>query len=118
MSALIERHETFSNYHMSIYSKASNYLIMNMVLIPALTMTNTDPLFNVIFKKDFSITKFLSDFYIANSGIFFVSILIQQACLSSAFYLNNGAEIYFSYFSPWIATERRKILNDSAPWRK
>jgi len=45
-------------------------------MIPALTMTNTDPLFNVIFKKDFSITKFLSDFYIANSGVFFVSILI------------------------------------------
>jgi len=64
------------------------------------------------------LTELLGDFYISNSGIFFVSILIQQACLSSSFYLLNIQDILFSYFSPWLALEKRKIFNDSAQWRR
>ena len=89
-----------------------------MLIIPALTLTNAEPLINIIFKKQFDITQLLGDFYIANSGIFFVSILIQQACLSSSFYLLNLSDVFFSYFSPWLAIEKRKIFNDSAPWRR
>lgn len=89
-----------------------------MLVIPALTLTNTEPFINIIFNKKFDITQILGNFYIANSGIFFVSILLQQACLSSSFYLLNMPDIIFSYFSPWLALEKRKIFNDSAPWRR
>ena len=77
ISALYEKHETFSLYHMSVYTKSVLYLGFNMLVIPALTLTNTEPLINIIFKKNFSLPQFLGDFYIANSGVFFVSILIQ-----------------------------------------
>mmetsp|Transcript_7320 Transcript_7320/g.6532 ORF Transcript_7320/g.6532 Transcript_7320/m.6532 type:complete len:96 (-) Transcript_7320:672-959(-) len=89
-----------------------------MLFIPALTLTNVEPLINIINKKEFDITQLLGDFYIANSGIFFVSILIQQAFLSTSFYLLNLSEVFFSYFSPWLALEKRKIFQDSAPWRR
>lgn len=47
-----------------------------MLVIPALTLTNAEPFINIIFNKKFDITEILGNFYIANSGIFFVSILI------------------------------------------
>jgi hypothetical protein len=30
----------------------------------------------------------------------------------------NFPDIFFAYFSPWLAQEKRKIFNDSAPWRR
>jgi hypothetical protein len=89
-----------------------------MLVIPALTLTRSEPLINILTKREYSLTQILGDFYIANSGIFFVSILIQQSCLSSANYLLNLSDIFFAYFSPWLALEKRKIFNDSAPWRR
>ena len=89
-----------------------------MLVIPALTLTRSEPLINILTKREYSLTQILGDFYIANSGIFFVSILIQQSCLSSANYLLNLSDIVFAYFSPWLALEKRKIFNDSAPWRR
>jgi hypothetical protein len=103
ITSIVERHETHSLYQKAIYTKSIIYLNLNMLIIPALTLTNSEPLINIIFNKRFDITAILGNFYIANSGIFFVSILIQQAFLSSAFYLMNMPDIFFSYFSPWLA---------------
>lgn len=118
IASIAESYETHSLYQLSVYTKSVIYLNLNMFVIPALTLTNSEPLINIIFKKQFDITKLLGDFYIANSGVFFVSILIQQAFLSSSFYLLNLSDVFFSYFSPWLALEKRKIFNDSAPWRR
>jgi len=112
LSALVERHETHSLYQLSVYTKSAIYLNLNMLIIPGLTLTTSTPLIDIIF--DLKITELLGDFYIANSGIFFVSILIQQAYLSSSFYLMNLPDIFFAYFSPWLALEKRKIFTDSA----
>jgi hypothetical protein len=60
-----------------------------MLIIPGLTLTTSTPLISIFTQKNFKFTEILGDFYIANSGIFFVSILIQQAFLSSGFYLMN-----------------------------
>ena len=114
VSALLERHETHSLYQLSVYAKSVIYLNLNMLIIPGLTLTTSTPLINILFSKQFKLSEILGDLYIANSGIFFVSILIQQACLSSAFYLMNFQDIFFSYFSPWLALEKRKIFTDSA----
>jgi hypothetical protein len=90
LSALVERHETHSLYQLSVYAKSVVYLNLNMLIIPGLTMTTSSSIIDLIFEKQFKLTELLGDFYIANSGVFFVSILIQQACLSSSFYLMNA----------------------------
>lgn len=77
LSALVERHETHSLYQLSVYAKSIIYLNLNMLIIPGLTLTTSTPLITIIFEKHFKLTELLGDFYIANSGIFFVSILIQ-----------------------------------------
>lgn len=118
LSSIVERHETHSFYQLSVYTKSVIYLNLNMLIIPGLTLTNSTPLINIMFMKNFRLAEILGDFYIANSGIFFVSMLIQQAFLSTSFYLLNLQDIFFSYFSPWLALEKRKIFNDTAPWRR
>lgn len=75
-ASLIERYETHSLYQKAVYSRSVIYLTLNMLIIPALTLTNSEPLINLVLKKQFDITQLLGDFYIANSGVFFVSILI------------------------------------------
>lgn len=118
IASVFERQETHSHYQLSVFTKSAIYLTLNTLIIPALTLTSQDSIINIIFKKQFDIAHLLGDFYIANSGVFFVSILIQQACLSSAFYLLNITDLFFSYFSPWLALEKRKIFGDQASWRR
>jgi hypothetical protein len=77
IASLVERYEAHSLYQKAIYNRAVIYLNLNMLIIPALTLTNSEPLINLLFKKQFDLTQLLGDFYIANSGVFFVSILIQ-----------------------------------------
>lgn len=67
-------------------------------------------------QKDFDITRLLGEFYIGNNGTFFVSLIIQQACYSSSYYLLNVSDIVFSYFSPWLAHMRRNVYQDQEPW--
>lgn len=50
-----------------------------------------------------SLPQWLSEFYIGNNGSFFVNLVIQQACLSSAFYVMNSPDLLNSYASPWLA---------------
>lgn len=76
LTSLVEKHETHSLYQKAIYTKSVIYLNLNMLVIPALTLTTSEPLINIFFKKQFDLTQILGDVYIANSGIFFVSILI------------------------------------------
>jgi hypothetical protein len=47
-----------------------------MLVIPGLTLTTSTPLISIFFMKNFRLSEILGDFYIANSGIFFLSILI------------------------------------------
>jgi hypothetical protein len=76
LSSIAERHETHSLYQLSVYTKSVIYLNLNMLVIPGLTLTTSTPLINIFFMKNFRLAEILGDFYIANSGIFFLSILI------------------------------------------
>lgn len=118
LMAVYEKHHANSDYQYSVYLKSVVYLCLNMLVIPAITLATSQSVIDILWSRNMDWEKLLGNFYIANSGVFFVSILIQQACLSSAFYLNNGSEIFMSYLSPWLAVEKRKILNDSAPWKR
>ncbi len=50
------------------------------------------------------------------NGMFFVSLIIQTAVYSSAYYLMQMGDLFFSYFSPWLVNMRRKVYQDYEPW--
>lgn len=56
ITSIVERHETHSLYQLSVYTKSVIYLNLNMLVIPALTLTSSEPIVNIIFKKQFDIT--------------------------------------------------------------
>jgi Calcium-dependent channel, 7TM region, putative phosphate len=68
--------------------------------------------------QDYNIFAILAQFYQTNSGVFFMSILIQNACLSMCINLVRPGEISYAFFSPWLAHYRRKYINDSQAWRR
>ncbi len=60
----------------------------------------------------------LAQFYQQDSGVFFVSMLIQNACLSLCTNLVRPGEMSAAFMSPWLAHYRRKYINDSQAWRR
>lgn len=60
----------------------------------------------------------LASFYTTDSGVFFVSMLIQGACLSLCTNLVRPGEISYAFFSTWLANYRRKYIQDSQAWRR
>jgi hypothetical protein len=76
LMAVYEKHHANSDYQYSVYFKSTIYLCLNMLVIPAVTLATNENIIQIFFDKGFDIEKFLGDFYFANSGVFFVSILI------------------------------------------
>ena len=61
-------------------------------------------------------TGVLSEFYMGENGMFFVSLILQTAVYTSTFYLLQIGDLSYSYFSPWLANMRRKVYQDYEPW--
>lgn len=54
--------------------------------------------------------------YLGENGVFFVSLAIQAAFISTATQLINTADLSDSYWSPWLAHFRRKVFQNQEPW--
>jgi hypothetical protein len=67
---------------------------------------------------NYNIFAILAQFYTTDSGVFFVSILISNACLSLCSSLVRPGEISWAFFSPWLAHYKRKYIHDSQAWRR
>lgn len=75
--AVYEKHHANSDYQYSVYLKSVIYLCLNMLVIPAITLATSQSLIDILWTRNMDWEKLLGNFYIANSGVFFVSILIQ-----------------------------------------
>ncbi len=84
--------------------------MLNMIIIPTLSLsagTGVTSIWSYIQKKDIEFSELLGDLYLGNTGQFYVSLVIQQAFMTSAFYLLNLSDLMMSYYSPWLAHFRR-----------
>ena len=137
-AALYEKYETHSLYQRALYVKSVIYLILNMLVIPALTLSNmaseeidekdrynptsgyavneSGSLFQFIYTRQFNIARLLGEIYAGENGIFFVSLILQTAIYSSCYYLCQCSDLAFSYFSPWLTHMKRKVYVDQEPW--
>lgn len=77
--AVLEKHQSHSNFQASIFVKAVIYLNLNMLIIPAISFGNSDSLFKLIISKNYNPKEILSGIYYSDSGFFFVALIIQQA---------------------------------------
>ncbi|CDW80986.1 transmembrane protein 63c [Stylonychia lemnae] len=117
-SAYWEKRVTHSKYQYSIFNKAYIYLALNMLIIPAVTITSQSSMLQVVKANNYNLIAVLSQFYSTDSGVFFVSMLIQNACLSLCTNLVRSGDIGSAFFSPWLSHYRRKYINDAQVWRR
>lgn len=114
--AFWEKRSTHSKYQFSIFNKAYIYLLLNMLAIPAVTLSRNpfsqQSLLTVLSSSP-NIFSLLAQFYREVHGAFFVSLIIQNACLSMCINLVRPGEIVPAFFSPWLAHNRRKYINDA-----
>ena len=90
-----------------------------MFVIPVLTISGgSKTIYELVMSSEWSFPRMLGELFVPKSGEFFIILLVQQGVLSAVFYLLNIPDISWSYFLPALAFERRKIYNDSAPWRR
>jgi len=84
-----------------------------MLLVPAISIRSAESMINVFAEKNFNPKELLSDLYYSDSGFFFVTLIIQTACLSSAFYVLWGGDLMGNWGSPRIADYWWKIMNET-----
>lgn len=120
LTTRIECYETHSLYQRAIYLKSVIYLNLNMLIIPTLSLSqgsNVGSIWDYLSNhRDMSVTQVLGEFYLGNSGTFFVSLVIQNAFMTSAFYILNITELMNSYGSPWLAHFQRQVFRSQEPW--
>lgn len=75
-SAYFEKRTTHSKYQSSIFNKCYVYLSLNMLLIPAVTITNQMSIIEMVKHNHYNIFSILSQFYQNSTSVFFVSMLI------------------------------------------
>jgi len=64
-----------------------------MLIIPGLTIATANSILKVLQEKEFILADLLGEMHLADSGAFFVNLLLQKTCYSSLFYLMRGPEI-------------------------
>ena len=118
-ASVAESYDSHSKYQAAVFIKTVFYTILNVFVIPVLTLASGGrTLYELIESSNWNLAKLLGELFIPASGEFFIIILVQQAVFSVMFYSLNLSDIIYSYFIPELAFERRKIFNDSAPWRR
>jgi hypothetical protein len=76
--AVLEKHQSHSDYQASVFVKAVIYLNLNMLIIPAVSFGKADSLFKLIIDKNYDPRVILGEIYFSDSGFFYVSLIIQQ----------------------------------------
>ena len=116
--SLLEKQYTHSRYQYSVFTKAFFYMMLNLLIIPGITLTTADSLFSVVYEKIYNIPELLSKIYLSNSGYFFVTLIIQNGTISSIFYLLRLDEIFTNSFSPFFTFYKRYFINSSKQWHR
>lgn len=116
--SLIEKHYTHSRFQYSVFTKSFFYMLLNFLVIPGITLTTADSLFSVVYNKIYDIPELLSKIYLSNSGYFFVTLIIQNATISSVFYLLRLDEIFSNSCSSFVAFFKRYFINSGKQWHR
>ena len=112
-TSVLESYDCHSSYQNTVYLKTVIYMIINLFVIPVLTLSNGGvTLYQLFMTNNWNLPRLLGELFIPKSGEFFIILLIQQGALSVITYLLNIPDIMASYFLPSLAYERRKIYND------
>ena len=77
IASVLEGYESHSRYQTTVYIKTTIYSILNMFIIPILTMSQgSGTLWQVFQSNNFNIAKILGELFLPKSGEFFILLLV------------------------------------------
>ena len=118
--AYFEKHYTHTRCQYSIFTKSLFYLILNMLVIPGITMATKklESLYNIMTDKNDNFAQLLSRIYLADYGYFYIILIIQSGTLSGIFYLTRLGELIANRLSTFFVFYKRYFLNIGNPWQR
>ena len=119
-SSELENYSSFSGYQKSNLNKAVFYMLLNILILPVLTIGTAESLWLLItagFETNW--IQIIINFYSNNNlWSFFLLILIEQGVLSFICYVLRIKELFFSIGDVTFAHYKRSFLNEKAVWRR
>lgn len=92
----MEGYDAHSKYQAAVYTKCVIYMILNMFVIPVLTISSGGKtIYQLIMESNFP--RLLSELFIPKAGEFFTVLLFQQGVFSVMFYALEIPDVVFSY---------------------
>lgn len=119
-SSELENYSSFSGYQNSNLKKGVFYMLLNIILLPVLTIGTAESLF-LFLMQGFSInwTEIFIKFYKnENLWSFYLLILMEQGVLSFIFYLLRLKELFFCVGNVTFAHYKRTFLVEKEVWRR
>ena len=119
---LFEKHYTYSRLQASIFKKTYFYFVLNMLIIPAIAISTAHSLYDVLFgNKDFTFSQIyetIGNMYVADKGMFFVNLIIQNGVFSYIFYLLRFDELVVNSYSSFITFYNRHFTNNGKAYHR
>lgn len=120
-SSELEYRSSFSGYQISNLNKALFYMLLNILVLPLITIGTSESLF-VMLMQEFQLewTEIVTRFYSNNNNLwyFFLMVLLEQGVLSFICYVLRIKELFFSLGDVTFAYFKRSFLNEKAVWRR
>lgn len=118
-ASIFESYDSHSKYQAAVYQKTVIYMNLNIFVIPVLTLSSGGKTLWELFNgSNWNLAMLLSELFIPKVGEFFIYLVVQSGTINIIYYSLNMSDIIFSFGLPSFNFERRKIYNDSAPWRR
>ncbi|CAD8053991.1 unnamed protein product [Paramecium sonneborni] len=112
-----EKHERWSQYHISFFHKMFFYLILNVLVIPAFLLQSSETLFNITY-NGFNIQLQKAFDNQTNYGLYYITFLFYSGTGAFLVELIRPSELYFNYFSSYMAYYMRLYENDAQHYQK
>ena len=119
-SSELETFSSFSGYQNSNLNKATFYMLLNLLLIPVLTMGAAENLLVALMSGFLANWQEILIKFYSNKSLwsFFLMLLLEQGVLSFLCYVLRLKELFLSLGDVTFAHYKRTFLNEKAIWRR
>ena len=119
-SSELESFSSFSGYQNSNLGKATFYMLLNLLLIPVITMGTAENLILAVISGFWGDLKQILVKFYSNSNLwsFFLMLLLEQGVLSFLCYVLRLKELFLCLGDVTFAHYKRTFLNEKAIWRR
>lgn len=114
-----KRQIKMSSTQLTIFHLCFVYMLINIFIIPALSMTTVESIFSFLSTNSVEKVKtLLKTFYLKDTGSLFIILLIQAGTFSFTFYLLRLSDLFLNFFDRKLISEKRQRRFKLKNWQR